>query len=147
MDIDEVCALLDKGNPYSEPLRGTLETLRHVRVSFERRDTDLVDVVHNLGTRRLYPVVDKKLRLVFGVDGGHGFLRGELFRYHYHADDPRLEKRHIGPDESADRYLYEGHGYFISAMRPSIIVVSANYRPDQFDKDLFLSYELYRVDE
>lgn len=44
-----------------------------------------------------------------------------------------------------DRYLTEGYGYLISSMRPKIIVIGANYRPDNFDKDLLMIYELDRV--
>lgn len=38
MNIDEVCTLLDKENPYHESLTAALDTLRIASVLFERKD-------------------------------------------------------------------------------------------------------------
>lgn len=109
----------------------------------ERKGRDLPEVVERLKGQRLFPVVDKKLGLVLGCDS-HSVPRQELFRYHYYASGS--DRPYVDPDESADRYISEGHGWFISKMRPRIVVAGIKYRPDQFDKDVFTTYEIDHQD-
>lgn len=81
--------------------------------------------------------------MVFGCET-HGLPRAELFRYYYHAEDMRRE--YIEAHECQDRYISEGHGWFISKMRPNILVAGIRYRPDQFDKDVFISHKVEHQD-
>lgn len=149
MNIDEVCALLDKENPYSEELSWAFRFLdRRDPIVIERKRKNLVEIVRELQGRKLHPIVDKKLGLVFGmVSGHHDYLRTELFSYYYHAEDHSFELPHIGPFESQYRYISDGYGYFISSMRPDIIVAGRKYRPDRFDKDLFLTHRVEFVED
>jgi hypothetical protein len=149
MNIDEACALLDPRNPYSESLAQAFRFL-HGRdpIVIERKGMNLIEMVRKLKDRKLYPIVDKKLGLVFGsAEGHHDYLRTELFRYYYHAEDPSFELPHTDPFESQDRYISEGHGWFISSMRPDVIIAGRKYRPDSPDKDLFMMYRIESSDE
>jgi len=148
MNIAEFCTLLDPNNVWSESLAhaATFSHDHDKLIVIERKGSDLVEVVQHLVDRRLHPVIDKKLKLVFGVtSGSHMLLRAELFRYYYYENDPELNLPGVGSYESADRYIVEGHGYFISSQRGNTIVTGISYRPDSFDKDLFLTYELDRI--
>ncbi|MDP2655354.1 MAG: hypothetical protein Q8P17_02220 [bacterium] len=148
MNIAEFCTLLDPHNVWSESLAHATTFLydRDKLTVIERKGSDLVEVVQHLVERRLHPIIDKKLKLVFGVtSGSHMLLRAELFRYYYYERDPELNLPGVGSYESADRYISEGHGYFISSQRENTIVIGIPYRPDSFDKDLFLTYELDRI--
>lgn len=141
MNINEFCRSLDKGNPYREELTKVCQFLhKRNELVFERKKESLVETVQLLRIKKLYPVVDKKLGLILGAKS-HEMLRTNLFRYWYYAGDAKMDRPYIDPDESAALYLSEGHGYYISAMRPDIIVVGMKYRPDSFDKDLFLIYK------
>lgn len=148
MNIDELCALFDSHNVWGESVAHAATFLHEHNklVVIERKGSGLVELVQNLVERRLHPIVDKKLKLVFGItSGSHLLLRAELFRYYYYASDPKLNLPGVGSYESADRYIEEGHGYYISSQRENTIVVGTSYRPDGFDKDLFLTYELDRI--
>jgi hypothetical protein len=148
MNIDEFCALLDHNNVWNESLTDAVKFLyeRDKCPVIERKSSDLVELVQRLVERRLHPIIDKKLKLVFGItSGSHLLLRAELFRYYYYALDPELNLPGVGTYESADRYVCEEHGYFISSQRENTIVVGTSYRQDSFDKDLFLMYELDRI--
>ncbi len=143
MTLDEFRELLDPKNPMADSLTHIFEFMqKEERLVAERKGSDLVEVVQRLKDRRLFPVVDKKLRVVLASGAAHGLVRSHLFRYYYHAKDPDLNLPYVSPTESQDRYIEEKHGYFISSMRPSIIVVGRDYRPDSFDKDLFLLHDL-----
>ncbi|MEK7066077.1 MAG: hypothetical protein AAB965_00725 [Patescibacteria group bacterium] len=43
---------------------------------------------------------------------------------------------------ASDQWLYEGMGWYISGMSPDEIIVSFGYRPDSYDKDVFLFYKV-----
>ncbi len=144
MTFDEFLEKLDKNNRYYDDVADGFK--RDVERGFyvlERKGRDLPEVVERLKGQRLFPVVDKKLGVVLGCDS-HSVPRQELFRYHYYAGG--AERPYVDPDESADRYISEGHGWFISKMRPRILVAGINYRPDQFDKDVFMTYEIDHQD-
>lgn len=149
MNIKEFCALLDKENPYAESVIISLKSLeKHTDcIRFERKGEGLLCVVQELRDRRLYPVIDKKLELIIGVeDACHQLLTQELFRYYYYEGDPEMKQLWIDPYISSDLYVLQGMGYFISSVRPNIIVLGREYQPDTFDKDLFTKYQLRFVD-
>lgn len=144
MTFDEFLATLDRENPYFDDVVMTFEDdFRKGVVIIESKSRRLPEVVEQCKAERLFPVVDKKLGLLFGCET-HGLPRQELFRYHYYAGG--RDRPHVDPYESQDRWVSEGHGWFISKMRPQIIVAGINYRPDQFDKDVFTSYEIDHQD-
>ena len=144
MTFDEFLEKLNKKNPRYDHMAS--EFKRDIERGFcvlYQKGRDLPKVVAQLKQQGLFPVVDKKLRLVLGVVS-HSVPRWRLFEYHYYAKNADLP--YVGADEAADRYISEGHGWFISKMRPRIIVASVAYRPDQFDKDVFASYEIDHQD-
>ncbi len=146
MDIDEVRTLLDKENHFYGLLSHTLGQLYEngfLRL-IERKGSDLVEVVHRLTGERLYPIVDKRLGLVLGLNT-HSLPLARLFQYHYRAENPESSRLPLSRDEASDCYVIRGYGYFISSTEPSTIVVGTTYRPDAYDKDLFLMYKLDRI--
>ena len=146
MNIDEACALLDKTNHFHWLLTQTLEQLHKggfLRL-IERKGSDLVEVVHLLTEERLYPIVDKRLGLVLGLNT-HSLPLARLFQYHYRAENPESSRLPLSRDEASDCYVIRGYGYFISSTEQSTIIVGATYRPDAYDKDLFLMYKLDRI--
>lgn len=144
LTLNELNELLDPKNPRTESLLDTFKLLQDLsQLTVEHKKEGLLELVRHLGDKRLYPVVDKKLKLVFAVnEGGHAVLMQELFRYHYHADDPELRLPCIGVFLSRDRYVTDRHGYFISSNQPDMIVVSEKYRHDKYDDDLFANFDL-----
>ncbi len=144
MTFDEFLEKLDQNNRYFDDVRISFkdDTEKGVLI-IERKDRDLPEVVERCMSQKLFPVVDKKLGLVFGCET-HGLPRQELFRYHYY--EAGADRPYVDPDDSADRYVSEGHGWFISKMRPRIIVAGIAYRPDQFDKDVFAMFEVDHQD-
>ena len=111
----------------------------------ESKGADLVEVVEKIIKEGKFPLVDKKLKLIFGVASEyHSLLRSGLYRFHV-ADEPDAQERSRGG--APDRYIHEGMGYYISSMRPDNIVLSENYRPDKQDKELFMFYHLAHVPE
>lgn len=109
-------------------------------IVFEQKDEYLIKVVKRLCDNDLFPVVDKKLQMVFGAYV-HRMPRSRLFWYFYRAEHPKMKLLDISDSEAADRYISEGHGYFISSMRPGVIIVGRKYRIDSLDEDLFAAYQ------
>jgi len=145
MTFDEFVATLDKKNQYRDSLATTFrDDFRDDNIIVERKGRDMVEVVQRCKDRKLYPVVDKRLGLVFGCET-HGVPRCELYRYYYYAKGIET-KPYVDPNDSQDRYISEGYGWFISSMRPRIIVAGAKYRPDQYDKDVFAAYQVDEQD-
>lgn len=145
MIFDEFLAKLDRNNPYFNDIAtGFEDDFRKKEVIFARKGHDLSEVVEHCKSIKLFPVVDKKLGLVFGCVG-HSVPRQDLFRYHYYAEHPAIDD-YIDADECEDRYIGEGHGWFISRMRPRIIVAGIAYRPDRFDRDVFAVHEIDHQD-
>ena len=89
MGMEDACALLNAQNPYSEDVAAVFAVLRRIRnLTIRRKSSDLVEVVQELKNRKLYPLVDKNLKLVLGVTASHEQLRARLFRYHHHEKNP-----------------------------------------------------------
>lgn len=144
MTFDEFLNTLDKNNRYFDDVRISFkDDCEKGLLIIEKKARDLPEVVEQCKAGKLFPVVDKKFGLVFGCRE-HGLSLQELFRYHYYASG--ADRPYVDPDESSDRYISEGHGWFISKMRPRIIVAGIKYRPDQFDKDVFISHEVEHQD-
>ncbi len=144
MTFDEFVEKLDSNNSYYEHITSGFQ--RDFEQGFcvaERKERNLLEVVGRLKQQRLFPVVDKKLGVVLGCDS-HSVPRWRLFLYHYFAGG--ADRPEVGADESADRYISDGYGWFISRMRPRIIVAGIKYRPDKFDKDVFTTHEIDHQD-
>lgn len=106
-----------------------------------RRDAHIVEVFRELLDHALYPLVDRRLNIVFGLPSSHGFARSELYLYFKYGTTPPQE--HINSDIAMDKFVTEGCGYFISKTTPKTILAGTAYRPDRYDK---LVFDQYRVD-
>src|ERR1700689_3289878 len=107
MTFDEFVAKLDKNNWYYDDVAGGFQCdIASGEYVLERKGRDLPEVVERLKALHLFPVVDKKLGLVLGCKS-HSVPRQELFRYFYYAGGS--DRPYVDPDESADRYISEGH--------------------------------------
>jgi len=85
-------------------------------------------------------VVDKRLGVVFGItSGSHQLLSVPLYRYHNAAIHP--DGGDVHTNLAARLYLEEGMGWFISSMNAGHIVSGSGYRPDRFDRNVFLFYD------
>lgn len=141
MNCDEFLATLDADNPFYQRLCELLQdSLCRDLIAFPK-GRDLVERVQELQHKRCPPVVDQTLKLVIGVpEGGHSILRNLLYTYHESAGDREVDlPRH---DRGGTWYLLDGLGYYVSSMRPNVVVAGQGYRPDRFDKDLFLMYQV-----
>lgn len=144
MMLDKVVGSLDPANPL---YKQTVADLRHLTgitsLFLARKGRDLAEVVPAFCADERFPVVDKKLRIVVGCLGGyHEHVRAVLWRYHASYENP------LAPEEiwgAAFRYVIDGHGYYVSSMVPGITLAGHKYRPDRFDKDLFLIYPIRHV--
>lgn len=143
MTFDEFVEKLDKKNYYAEELANSVKFYQRDRpILFERKGKDLFEVVTAHLGKKLYPIVDKKLGIVFGVRRHlHKGLRLELFRYHNVPRNPNNDW--INPNECADRWVTEGMGWYVSSMDEHMIIAGQAYRPDRFDK---YPFEMFTVD-
>lgn len=136
MECADVIKLLDPNNPRCEELSIAIGFIfKDGSGAVERKDKNLLDVVRNMIDRGYYPIVDKKLQLVFGVESGfHMMIREQLYAYHMMLG--RRDCR-AAPSWCADRYTDEGLGWHISSVNLDHIVLGQRYRPDKFDKEVF----------
>lgn len=144
MTFDEFIKRLNPQNSfYEEFVEDLADYHEFYPMLIERKGTDLVEVVQDCCGQRHYPVVDKKLGIVFGCHGGtHQGIRASLYNYHDAEINPN-SARH-GTEFAATFYIRDGFGYYISVMQRDVIVVGQRYQQDRFDKDLFL---MFKVDE
>ena len=139
MTFDEFLTTLDKKNPWHDGFVMDMKTSQKLWGDLlARKDRNLVEVVQDFRAKGRYPLVDKKLKMVFGVNYHLG-IRVDLYRYHEAARNPAMP--YINPHHAADAWLFEGMGYYVSSMPPNGLVVGRGYRPDRFDKDLFQIYD------
>lgn len=146
MTFDEFLTKLNRANPFFEDLVITFEhDFRGGALIIEPKSRDLPEIVTRCKREKLFPIVDQKLGVLFGcVD--HGGPREWLFRYHNYASGRERPFTDINPYESQDRWVSEGHGWFISSMRPHVIVAGIKYRTDPFDTDVFLVHKIDHQD-
>jgi hypothetical protein len=148
--LEEQLALLNKNNPAYEGLKVSLTVGSDHNWRLEKKVRDLVEVVQGCIDIGREPIIDRSLGLVIGVNA-HKLIRARLYRYHKLITDngPAGTREEI--EYQADSYITEGFGYFFSSMntrtaylfnRLSYIkpIVSRNYKPDRFDKELFKFY-------
>lgn len=142
MNLEEFIGTLDPQNPQFDELSFYIRFLdRDAAMVLQRKGSNLVEVIADLIAQGRFPIVDKRLRMVFGLaKSQHMILREKLFLYH----NPTLRDSSITPTVASDSYIIDGCGYFISSVQTNTIVVGQIYRQDRFDKDLFL---LYRLDD
>jgi hypothetical protein len=146
MTFDEFVAKLDQKNQQYEELKLSVK-FHNARkpITFAPKGKDLFELVSSHLSRRLFPLVDKRLGIVLGVEGSiHKDLRCELFRYHNTPKNPN--GNWINPNECADKWVSEGMGWYISSMSEyttRTIIAGHKYRPDRFDKDCF---QMFKVD-
>lgn len=148
MTLEKFIASLNRDNPSYESLCGFIRARFSLESRYQgmlaKKSNDLYEVTQDMILQERWPLVDKKLGMVFGIErGGHEALR--YFLYAYHKEEPSSFPNDLNTDihdQRAFEYMWDGMGYYISCMSPDEIVVRATYRPDRLDKDLFL---LYRV--
>lgn len=140
MMLDKVVGSLDPANPlYKQTVADIRQLADTTSLFLARKGRDLLEVVHGFCEDGRFPVVDKKLGIVAGCwSGFHEDLRAILWQYHAASCGAPVVALSIGA--AATRYLADGHGYYISPMVPCRALTSHKYRPDRFDKDLFLVY-------
>jgi hypothetical protein len=143
MTYEEFLEKLDRNNPSFLEMKIAFKDNSFGVVIIEKKGRDLVEVVERCCSAHFYPVVDKKLGMVFGCRV-HGPPRLALFEYHLNSEGK--DHGYINPYESMDRYISEGYGWFISSMQPRSIVAGVDYRPDRFDKDVFMLFEVDHVE-
>lgn len=144
MTLDEVVGSLDPANLlYEETVADLRKLAGNTSLFISRKGRDLADVVQGFCEDDRFPVVDKKLCIVAGcLSGFHEDMRAVLWRYHTSYKNPlTLEEMWL----AALRYVADGHGYYISPMLPKMVLVGEKYRPDRFDKDLFLVYPIRHI--
>ena len=140
MDIEEFSALLNKNNSCQWRLMIDLRSMYdRNHLALERKAGSLVEVVQRFCSDGLFPIVDKKLKMVFGA-WAHRLPRARLFEYF--LSEEKKWSDDIEEVEAADRYITEGYGYFISSIRPTCIIVGTKYQPDSLDEVLFGAYEM-----
>lgn len=146
LNFDEFLGMFDPKNPFTPRAVRQMRTFNaDDSMLFKKKSNDLVEVVEDFCSRKAFPIVDKRLGVVLGVgDGYHRLVRALLFNYN--TSDPKEPDVPPASIENASTwYLMNGSGYFISAMRPRVIVAGHEYREDRFDKDLFQLYEVDRT--
>ncbi len=146
MERGEFVARLDSRNP-GYPKLAELFECTSFDIRLFRKDRDIVEIVRNLVDDGFPPVVDRRFRLIIGIES-HQMVRADLYRYH--RSMPPVESANAAEiirayDLDADAYTEKGFGYHFSMMRqpglPYRPRVGLRYRPDNLDKELFLAYD------
>lgn len=143
MTLDELIGSLERSNPQYEKTVADLQHVAEISAMFlAHKGPDLVEVVSGFCADDRCPVIDKKLGIVAGCGGGfHEDLREVLCRYHA----ARSEDSSLKDQDLAARYVAEGYGYYVSSMFPKTVLTGETYRPDRFDTDLFLVYDVRHI--
>lgn len=140
LTADAVAPMLDDTFSHKKDLAFTFKFMeKEGGIQIARKDENLVSIVKAMKAKEFFPLVDLRLKLVIGItESGHAMMRMELFRYFHNRI--RTDMPYIDPNESQDRYISDGYGYFISSMRPDVIIVGTRYKLDRFDDALFAKY-------
>ncbi|MDP3645680.1 MAG: hypothetical protein Q8R25_01190 [bacterium] len=139
MTLDEFAARLDPNNPFTPDLVEFFQ--RHPGFVLERKGSNLVDKFFELEAKKRHPVVDKKLQMLFGVGGGdHEMVRAHLYTYHEAKVSSLLDMPDFSMGAAWD--MTDNLGDYLSSLRSTGLIVPHGYRPDRFDKDLFLLYKI-----
>lgn len=146
ISIERAKKLLNPKNPH------TVDLLKYFIQESEKRrgdnpvfklglkGNDLPELINTMLGQEIFPIVDKKLKLVIGADWGtHRLPMTLLERYHSWEEDSQTP--FIDFDKGFRQYLGSCRGYYIGSMRPDTIVGGVNYRPDRNDKDLFTIFK------
>ncbi len=143
MTPEEFKKLLKKDNRFEHDLSFTVGWLAENRTMvILRKDKNLLENLQQMLAASVYPLVDKRLGLVFGLgESNHTMMRTSLFRYHSAAGKQWDDVEHVDPHRSADGWLYQGMGYYFSSMQARRMIVSQSYVSDRFDKDVFLTFK------
>jgi len=153
MELEMFLNSLDKQHSHHKELSEGLRYMAEEHTLLvEKKDSNLVKIVRAfLDEKRLFPLVDKRLGVVFGVEySTHLMLRIDLYRYHIRMGNKPSE--YVNPRAAADQWLLEGMGYYFASTPtvaeallnypPRRIIAAEGYRPDRFDESLFKAYEV-----
>ena len=142
MNISEFFGLLDKNNAEYEELCDSIKYMRdHYRFEIQSKNNNLSGIVTDMLDRDIFPIVDKKLGVLIGIDRSHTLLRARLYTYHKRAANPEQDP-YVNEILAADNYISENMGWFISSMDRGRIVIGFTYRPDSYDKTTLPFYKL-----
>lgn len=139
MDMRTFADLLCEENRYS----ASFVCERYGRVLVEEKGSNLVEVARRFLDQEMFPLVDRGLNKVFGIERClHASFCADLYRYHCAAAG--VIPTHVG-DTYRLEYLWvvEGRGYYVSAMYAPrrVIIIGKGYQPDPFDEELLKMYK------
>jgi hypothetical protein len=139
LTVQQIEAVLDGNNPQKESFISMFEPFEGEDL-FEcyRCTSSIISNVRALLERNMPPIYIKRLKLLVGCRNAHDLVKQEAFRYFYFADG--TDRQYVAPDESADRFVSEGLGWYFSTMRRNIIVASIAYRPSRAEQEVFDTY-------
>lgn len=139
--------ILDKKNPEYVSLNETIFDNPN-KWRFAKKDKNLPEIVEDFLKSGHPPIIDKKLSVIIGATT-HRLMRAQLYWYHTSVlPSNRWDSYELSM--CADSYIAEGKGYYFSSMETLGMLYSGHkikpivgklYKPDHFDKDLFLIYE------
>ncbi len=147
VSFEQVARRLDPNNPATEAIlewiKGDPEQKKideHPNVLLGIKDKDLPELVYHIIQKKRFPIVDKKLKIVFGLMyGEHDTFMSYLEQYHRHSNGDHAT---IDPYKAYRSYLDKGRGYYISSMSTRKIIAGIKYKQDRFDKDLFVEKKI-----
>lgn len=137
MTIEEFIKTLDQTNPFFGALRDFLWR-EHLTTLYASKTKDLRETAMRLLTMRKDLLIDKRLKMVFGViPGNQECLMAYLLQYHARL----LKEPYLSAPEdqraAADQYLKERHGYLILGIEGKAYQKkSPSYQHDEFDGGL-----------
>ncbi len=140
MSPHDFSKLLKQRNPHAHSLGYTVRWLADNRTMvLMRKDKRLLENLQQMLAGGLYPLVDKRLGMIFGLgESSHTMMKCDLFRYHNTAGKTEVED--VGACEAADRWLYEGMGFYFSSIAGRDVIVASTYTNDVYDPDVFLTF-------
>jgi hypothetical protein len=142
MTLEEFIKRLDRTNPFFEAFEQYIWAEHLFPTLFAAKGSDLPEVMMTLLAARKFPLVDKRLGMVFGLlPDKHEDMRAYLETYH----EATLYEGPFDKKRAAVRYMREGRGYYVSSTRDNMITTCSMYRPDLFDKDLFRIMKVHQT--
>ena len=145
--IEEFLSSLNRNNPAIDTVREIFDEWRGGIMRIYKKDSSLYDLVKcNLSPYRL-PIIDRPLQIVVEARDFHQHLTGALFAYHHAGKEPPNNDPDIYDSRVWGLLYYErGYGYYFTGARGRTrdVIIGQNYRPDNYDKDLFIELGLVR---
>jgi hypothetical protein len=140
LTVNQFLALLDQSNRSAHWVQATLCQCRDSIIRIYKKDSALCDIIMGNHSYTCLPIIDKPLQVVIEARDSHEEITGALYCYHQRTEgkDPEVWDSRIW----GELYHKFGYGYYFSGAfsnRRTIVLTDYAYRPDPFDKDLFIS--------